>query len=378
MKPEIRETVLFASQNLLKDPPYSRMDLVSCRNLLIYLEPEAQNRVLALAHFALRDQGCLFLGSAETIGPRDHLFATVSKRWRIWRRIGSARAAGVDFGLPQHDDTQARPKLAEIALKSLAERFAPASVLIDRSYHILHFHGPTDPYLAQPDGAPTADLLELARPGLRATIHGAVGKAITAAAPVTLGARAGAKAGSVSVTASPVRGDAAGGGLMLVSFRNEAPTQRRVAARAADPPVEGASERDIDEELKAARDEARSTIEQSETMNEELKAANEEITSVNEELQSTNEELEASKEELQSLNEELSAVNAQLERKITDLEQAGDDMQNLLSGNDVATIFLDTAMRVKWFTPAVRPLFDLIDSDVRPADRELRAEIRRR
>jgi two-component system CheB/CheR fusion protein len=360
VKPEIRETVLFASQNLLKDPPYSRMDLVSCRNLLIYLEPEAQNRVLALAHFALRDRGCLFLGSAETIGPREHLFATVSKRWRIWRRIGSARAAGVDFGLPQRDDAQHRPKPAEIAVKVLAERFAPASVLIDRSYHILHFHGPTDTYLAQPDGAPTVDLLALARPGLRATIHGAVGRAIAEAAPVTLATRGGAKAGRVSVTASPVRGDAAGGGLMLVSFRNEV----RAPRRAADPPVEAASDRDIDEELKAAREEARSTIEQSETMNEELKAANEEITSVNEELQSTNEELEASKEELQSLNEELSAVNTQLERKIADLEQAGDDMQNLLSGNDVATIFLDTAMRVKWFTPAVRPLFDLIDSDV--------------
>lgn len=186
IKPEIRETVLFAPQNLLHDPPYSRIDVVSCRNLLIYLEPQAQDKVLSLAHFALREGGFLFLGNAETVGQRGHLFETVSKRWRIYRRVGAARlsssalkftdwpirdrAAGAPATVP--------PKLADIALRSLAEQFAPVSVLIDRSFRVLHFHGSTEEYLTQPAGAPTLDLLTLAREGLRLTIRSAVRKVI--------------------------------------------------------------------------------------------------------------------------------------------------------------------------------------------------------
>jgi two-component system CheB/CheR fusion protein len=183
IKPDIRETVLFAPQNVLKDPPYSRMDLVSCRNLLIYLEPPAQDKILALAHFALRENGVLFLGNAETVGQRDHLFTSISKRWRIYRRVGPARSPAIDFshwplreGTPQ--GVPAPPKLADIALKSLADRFAPASVLIDRNYRVLHFHGSTEDYLTQPAGAPTMDLLALAREGLRVTVRSAVRKAI--------------------------------------------------------------------------------------------------------------------------------------------------------------------------------------------------------
>jgi two-component system CheB/CheR fusion protein len=367
IKPDIRETVLFAPQNVLKDPPYSRMDLVSCRNLLIYLEPAAQEKILALAHFALRENGVLFLGNAETVGQRDHLFTSISKRWRIYRRVGPARSPAIDFshwplreGSPQ--GVAAPPKLADIALKSLADRFAPASVLIDRNYRVLHFHGSTEEYLTQPAGAPTMDLLALAREGLRVTVRSAVRKAIDDEQTVSL--RAAFRRGSsdtVIVTAGPVR-DGSNPSMILVSFSAEQtdiakPPSRETVA------LVGPS-RDVEEELQIAREEMRVTIERYETTNEELTAANEEVTSVNEELQATNEELESSKEELQSLNEELSTINSQLDRKIIELAEASDDLRNLLIGNEVATIFLDTELRIKWFSPAIQTLFDLIEKDV--------------
>jgi len=367
IKPEIRETVLFAPQNLLKDPPYSRMDLVSCRNLLIYLDPVAQEKVLSLAHFALRENGYLFLGNAETVGQREHLFASVSKRWRIYRRVGPARSLAIDFSRwPSRDGPAqgpaAQPKLADIALKTLAERFAPASVLIDRNYRVLHFHGLTDDYLTQPAGAPTMDLLALAREGLRLTVRSAVRKAIEDTAAVTL--RAAFKSGTsnaVLVTAGPVR-DGTDAGMILVSFAKDQVAVYDLPLREAD--VGTAPARDLEEELRSAREEMRITVEQYETTNEELTAANEEVTSINEELQATNEELESSKEELQSLNEELSTINAQLDRKIVELAEASDDLRNLLKGNEIATIFLDTELRIKWFSPAIQTLFDLIDKDV--------------
>ena len=370
IKPEIRELVLFAPQNLLSDPPYSRMDMVSCRNFLIYLEPEAQDKILSLVHFALREGGFLFLGNAETVGRRDHLFETVSKRWRIYRRVGPARSPALKFtDWPTRDPASwprpAPPKLADIVCKSLAERFAPASVLIDRGFHVLHFHGPTEDYLAQPGGPPTFDLLALAREGLRLTIRAAVRKAIDDDGSVTLRAnfRGGTKQDSVLVTANPVSDVSQTAGMILVSFtRSQKPAEDRapIGMTVIDRPPG----RDLEEELRAAREEMRSTVEQFETANAELSAANEEVTSVNEELQATNEELEASKEELQSLNEELGTINAQLDRKLVELSEIGDDLKNLLMGNDIATIFLDTEMRIKWFTPAIKTLFELMDGDV--------------
>jgi len=367
IKPAVRERVIFAPQNVLKDPPYSRMDLVSCRNLLIYLTPPAQEKVLSLAHFALREGGYLFLGNAETVGQRDHMFECVSKPWRIYRRVGSGRSSMLDVaqwpireGPPRGVD--APPRLADVAIKSLAERFAPASVLIDSNYQVLHFHGPTEEFLTQPAGAPTFDLLSLAREGLRMTVRNAVHQAIETSKVVKLRAAIkGNPAKGVLLTASVVRGsgDAT---LVLVSFaRSDAAAAE--AALHADPPM-SAPGRDIEEELRAAREEMRVTVEQYETTNEELTAANEEVTSINEELQATNEELESSKEELQSLNEELGAINAQLGHKISELDDVTDDLHNLLKGSDVATVVLDINLKIKWFSPPIQQLFGLLESDV--------------
>ena len=367
IKPEIRDTVLFAPQNLLQDPPYSRMDLVSCRNLLIYLEPAAQDKVLSLAHFALRENGFLFLGNAESIGQRDHLFACVSKRWRIFRRIGPSRSAALDFKKwPARDGPMpgmvAQPKMADIAFKTLAERFAPASVLIDRNYRVLHFHGSTEEFLTQPSGAPTMDLLTLTREGLRMAVRSAVRRAIAESETVTLRARFKiGESKAVLVTAAPVQ-EGTSGDLILLSFAKVEDADLPSPSRDAE--FIDVSDGNLEGELRSAREEMRATVEQYEAANEELTAANEEVTSINEELQATNEELESSKEELQSLNEELITVNAQLDSKNVELAEASDDLRNLMEGNEIATIFLDSELRIKWFTPAIQGLFDLLDKDL--------------
>jgi two-component system CheB/CheR fusion protein len=366
IKREIRETVVFAPQNLLSDPPYSKMDLVSCRNLLIYLDSEGQNRVLSLAHFALREGGYLFLGNAESVGQRDHQFSIVSKRWRIYQRTGGREPRAIDLPIwPPVQSTErerAKPKLADVAVQALADRFGPASVVVDRHYRIQHFHGMTEDYLTHPPGPPTLDLMAMARDGLALAIRRAVKQALEDnEAAKSVATRA--KTGRVEVTASPL-GGRNGDGLMLVSFSpaGKGAQSRPAASRTGKAKLE--PERNYDDELKEARDELQAIVEEYETANEELKAANEEATSVNEELQATNEELESSKEELQSLNEELNAVNAELEHKVAELDETSDDLRNLLSGNDIATIFLDAHMRIKWFTPAVTRLFDVIDTDI--------------
>jgi len=257
----------------------------------------------------------------------------------------------------------AKPRLADIAMKSLAERFAPASVLIDKSYRVLHFHGSTDDYLTQPAGPPTFDLLALAREGLRMTVRNVVRKVIDTSEAATLrSALKGEAKNGIVVTASPIRGASDANLMVLVSFARSEPVLNDVPDQIAEAvPTEL---RDIEEELVSAREEMRNTVERHESTNEELTAANEEVTSINEELQATNEELESSKEELQSLNEELNTINGQLGRKISELADVTDDLRNLLKGSDVATIVLDTDLQIKWFSPPILTLFHLIESDV--------------
>ncbi|MBB6411967.1 chemotaxis protein CheB [Mesorhizobium sangaii] len=373
----LRDMVVFAPQNLLRDPPFSRLDLVSCRNVLIYLEPEAQQRIIALCHFALRPGGHLFLGNAETIGRHEDLFETVSKKWRIFRRLGPTRHDLIDY--PRSDgpmerqaidktilpDAEQNVPAAEMARRALLERYAPASVLIDQKGRVLYFHGTTRDYLEQPPGEPTRDLLTMARDGLGSKLRVAIRDAANEDKSVTVSARMReTKPGrSVSMTVVPVPSRA--GGFFLVSFAPVAQRQETTETATRENAGDVSSgEQALQEELKAARAELRTTIEHMETTNEELKASNEEATSVNEELQSTNEELETSKEELQSFNEELNTVNAQLQHKVAELERATNDLNNLLAGSDTATLFLDTNFRIKWFSPATKGQFDLVSSDI--------------
>ncbi len=382
IKKEFRERVIFAPQNLLRDPPFSRLDLITCRNLLIYLEPESQKRVLSLFHFALRDGGYLFLGNAETVGPVDELFEIRSKKWRIYRGIGATPHNLVSFpalrlvnrpgaagpaaiSLPVIDGTPA-PRIANVARRALVDRYAPASVLADAKGRVLYFHGPTGDFLESPSGQPTRDLILLARDGLRAKLRGAMRKALEKGETVIFNAhlRQGRGAETVSVTVAPLIELQPPATLLLVSFaRLDRPVPLTAAQRSINE-EETRSEQAMELELKAMRAELQGTIEQAESANEELKSANEEVTSMNEELQSTNEELETSKEELQSFNEELHTTNHQLQYKIHELESLTDDLNNLLAGSRIATVFLDSERRIKWFSPASQELFALVATDV--------------
>ena len=377
----LRDIVVFARQDLLRDPPFPRMDLISCRNLLIYIEPEAQRRVLALLHFALREGGRLFLGSAETIGRADDLFETVSKKWRIYRRLGPTRHDIVDFplvgghpagrhrmdALPSHEPSM---RVTETARRALLDRYAPASVLIDQKGRVLYFHGETGDYLKQPSGEPTRDLLAMARDGLLAKLRAAMQTATAGAEDVRFTAqiRLPDRFLPVLVALSPLPSSQQAPGLVLVTFE---PDVAKPLPAVVEPNREDASGEDerrassvLEGELRSTRAELQGTIEQLESVNEELKAANEEAISMNEELQSTNEELETSKEELQSFNEELHSVNNQLQHKISELDLAGNNLANLLSGTEIATLFLDTELRINWFSPAMKHLLDLRTSDI--------------
>ncbi len=376
---ELRDMVVFASQNLLRDPPFSRLDLVTCRNVLIYLETEAQQQIISLCHFALRPGGHLFLGNAETIGRHDELFITESKKWRIYRKRGSSRHNSLEYPttrpptgsqtMDKSTPPSVEPNLptAELARRALLDRYAPASVLIDEKARILYFHGTTRDYLEHPAGEPTRDLLMMAREGLAPALRAAIREASKANSSVTVNAlrREGKPGVSVTITVAPVPASGQGGTYLLVSFTTAElhPDLPRIPIRDNTDDA-SAREQALLDELRATRAELQSTIEHQETTNEELKASNEEATSMNEELQSTNEELETSKEELQSFNEELNTVNSQLQYKISELESTTNDLNNLLAGSETATVFLDDKFRIRWFAPATKDLFDLAPSDI--------------
>ena len=389
VKKEIRDMVVFAPQDVLRDPPFSRVDLCTCRNLLIYLEPETQRRVIALLHFSLRDGGYMFLGNTETYSGSEHLFELVSKKWRIYRRTGSAqhRFAEVpsfaSFALRTADETSrlleapvlagSRPSATLMLQRALLERYGPPTVVVDRTDQIMYFHGATDAFLQHPAGEPTRDLLLLVRPALRMAVRSALRTAMrenqSSQAQADMGEPGSSR--TVEVIAEPViQGKSPE--YFMVSFRltpgqdvqsqlpaSETTGYAELNVQAGESPVtESAAE------IRALRRELQNTIEAFEATGEELKASNEEATSINEELQSTNEELETGKEELQSVNEELTTVNGQLQTKIAQLEATTNDLANLLSSTDIAVVFLDSDFRVRRFTPAVSDLLELIESDI--------------
>ncbi|HEV3459806.1 MAG TPA: chemotaxis protein CheB [Thermoanaerobaculia bacterium] len=374
VRQELRELVVFAPQNLLHDPPFSRLDVITCRNLLIYLEPDVQQRILKVLHFGLREGGALFLGTSETAGT-DDLFEPIDKKARIYRRVGPTRHGTIEFPLPATLQVAARaegapaeggalagrPALAQRTARALLEHHTPAAVTIDRDSRIVFFHGDTEPFIASPRGEPTRDLLQLVREQIRGAVRTVVQRAASGETVATaLGGWLETRPGHVAqiaVTASALDGKHAPEHL-VVSFqeRGELPRGKQAAAdRDREPAAD---------ELLRVRDELRSTIEELQASNEELKASHEEVVSTNEELQSSNEELETSREEMQSLNEELSTVNNQLHAKIEEHQAAHSDLASLLASTDMAVLFLDTRFRIRRYTPQVRELLDLLETDI--------------
>jgi two-component system CheB/CheR fusion protein len=377
----LRECVVFAPQNLISSPPFSKVDLISCRNLAIYLEPEIQKKLTELFHFSLREGGFLFLGSSESIANRDDLFQSISKKWRIYRHLGGGRC---DVGaipiismeraaLPGVMKTAPKSPLQvlnELSRRLQAEHHDSANVLADRKGRILHLSGPTGKYLELPPGEPTLDLHTIAREGLRSRLRTAFETAIREERTVVLDQGSLKRDGGsqpVRVTIRPVTSPPAVDGLIHVVFEDGRGPSRVPGAPIPAPetgvPADGAV-RQLESELQSTRDDLQNTIEELEASNEELKVANEEALSSNEELQSTNEELETSKEELQSLNEELKTVNNELQEKVQELAGNANDLSNLLSSSEIATVFLDTRFRVKRFTPQVTKLLNLIPGDI--------------
>lgn len=374
VKEELREMVVFAAHNLLRDPPFSQIDLVSCRNLLIYFEPVAQKRALALMHFALRPGGHLLLGNAENVSGREDLFETVSKKWRIFRRLGRTRHDILDFPL-QHgrlrpnnkvlampDDDRLPQRIVDVAQRALIERFAPGSVLIERNGQVVWIHGSIGAYLEPPPGEPSRDIMAMARHGLRGKLRSAVRDAIKDRRTVDFRVRIRQTQGeqAVAVTVAPLPDPSET--LLLVSFRDLDPVQGHPAP--ADEGDINIAHQAFEDELGAARAELRDTIDEFERANEELKAANEEVTLINEELQSTNEELETSKEELLSSNEELQTVNSQLQHKNQELADTTDTLNNLLASSEIATVFLDKDFSIRWFSPSSKELLELVETDI--------------
>ncbi|MHB1215227.1 MAG: chemotaxis protein CheB [Thiobacillus sp.] len=375
---QLRETVLFASQNILADAPFSRVDLVSCRNLMIYLEPEAQRTLLQLFHFSINEGGFLILGPSESIGRQTDYFRPVSKNWRIFRRQGTANAtrAGIPVLVRQRMELQhvepaplPNKNLTDLTRKILLEEYAPAAVVTNPRYEVLHYSGPTHLYLQHPSGPPSHNLLTLAHAALRPRIRAMAIKAISEGTRIDVGGIRIKRAGHfvlVHLAVQPLPVKPGEGRLLLVTFQDE-PEPPRTANTGAGEEQNPSGEQLVNQleyELKTSREELQSVIEELESSNEELKASNEEVMSMNEELQSTNEELETSKEELQSLNEELSTVNSQLRDKVDELESSNDDMINLLASVDNAILFLGLDGTIQRFTPSATRLFNLIATDV--------------
>ncbi len=374
--PDLRASVVFTVQDVLADPPFSRLDFISCRNLLIYLLPEAQAKVVSLFHFALRDSGLLLLGNSETIGNLDGRFEVVSKAERLYRRVGPSRPGELGFSMSAGDGMRVPARqgpppsrqaaLADLCRRLVTETYAPAAVLINRQYECLYFLGPTDRYLKVAPGPPVHDLIAMAREGARTKLRSAVQRACHDNARVVVAGATAKRNGDAlafSIVVEPVPSE--GEELLLVCFIDE-PKRAREHGRgrsAAPPDVQRVAE--LEQELKAAKTELQSAIRNLEISSEEQKAVNEEALSINEEYQSTNEELLTSKEELQSLNEELTALNGQLRETLERQRTTANDLQNVLYSTDVATLFLDADLNIRFFpTPATKLLFSVIPSDV--------------
>jgi two-component system, chemotaxis family, CheB/CheR fusion protein len=368
--PELRSCVVFTVQDLLADPPFSRLDLVSCRNLMIYLQPEAQTKVLALFHFALREDGILLLGNAETVGTVEGRFKLISKPARLYRHLGRSRPGDLAFtGVrvpvrPGQGLTISRQSvLGELCRRLVTEAFAPAAVLINRRHECLFSLGPTDRYLRVPPGQPTHDLLAMARQNLRSRLTSAIQQVARSNSRVIIpGGRVDpdGTAASFSIDIQPVQSE--GEELLLVCFVDDPVHEPKRDGSVSPGDVSRVAE--LERELDATRTELQAAIRNLEASSEEQMAINEEALSINEEYQSTNEELLTSKEELQSLNEELTALNSQLQETLERQRTTANDLQNILYSTDVATLFLDRALNIRFFTPATKSLFSILPGDV--------------
>ncbi|WJG09170.1 CheR family methyltransferase [Aliiglaciecola sp. LCG003] len=383
----LRENIVFACQNIIADAPFSRLDLISCRNFLIYLQPELQRKVLDVFHFSLNPQGYLVLGPSESLGQHSENYQVISKKWRIFQHVATSKKKpfnlllnGAFTSLSGIGMEESRTKsylptnFANLFQRELIDAYAPAAVLINRAYHILQFHGPASDYLEFPKGAPSNDLLTLLRDGLRTRVRTAVHRAIEDKSTyIDSDARVKIEGHykPCILTVRPISDSRNNEQYFLITFEKKQPLKIDGSpfADSAEVSLTGSQETNkiieqLEYELNATSDELQTSIAELEQSNEDLKSSNEEVMSMNEELQSANEELETSKEELQSMNEELNTVNTELVWKVEELEKSHDHVNNLLSSTDIATLFLDIDMRIILFNPVTTQLLSLQKNDI--------------
>ncbi len=391
VKKEIREMVVFALQSVIKDPPFTRLDLLACRNLMIYLEPELQGRLIPTFHYALKPGGVLFLSTSESVGNRGELFEPIDRKWKLYRArpgVASTRAVlsgGLSWAAdsrgwtPQRKGPGAREsQIAELARRTLLQSYAPAAVVTDLQGNLLHVHGETGRYLRLAPGQPTRDVVEMARDGLQPELREALRLAASQGRPTLnrpLKVRADGVTQAFNLSVRLVHDPVSDQNVLLLTFQDTAePGIRRAggAGGAGKAVAKVSPEAQRIEELE--RDLSSATLSMN-TLLEEQQASNEELKSTNEELQSTNEELETSKEELQSVNEELVTVNSELQAKIEQLVGMQDDMKNLLDNIQVGTIFLDRKLSIRRFTREAVKVYRLVATDLGRPLGDIRSEL---
>jgi two-component system CheB/CheR fusion protein len=384
VRKEIREMVIFAPQNLIMEPPFTKLDILSCRNLLIYLGPEVQKKLIPLFHYSLSPDGLLFLGIAETIGGFTDLFAPVSGKSRIYQRTAaSLLPEPIEFpssfnappsGKPEPSPTaKPPPSLQSLADQLVLQRYAPPAVIVNDKGDIFYVSGRTGKYLEPAAGKANWNIFAMAREGLRHELSGAFQKALRQKGRVALhGLKVGTDGGEQCVDIVIQRLEEPGPlqGLVMIVFTDVAtPETVKAAVRSPKAHPRNAQLAELERELLRVRSEGRATHEEMQTSQEELRSANEE-------LQSTNEELTTSKEEMQSLNEELQTLNTELQAKVDELSRASNDMKNLLNSTDIATLFLDNDLNVRRFTPPAAKIIKLIPADVGRPITDLASDLR--
>ena len=367
IKRELREMCIFSVHSFIKDPPFSRLDLISCRNVMIYLGPDLQEKIVPLFHYALRTGGYLFLGPSENTSSHRELFGAIDKKHRIFQKKQSLPRPVVQFPLTDIGrPIQSAGKQLESEERNLAkqleriilQRYAPACVIVKENGAAVYFSGTVSRYLEQPTGSPDNNIVNMAREGLRTPLRAALHRVSTTSQRAVhrgVSVQTGGEVSRLNLTVEPLA-EFQDAGLYVVTLE-EAPVG---SSPHSDAPVPDAHSdetiRSLEDELRSAQDHLQATVEELETSNEELRSANEEF-------QSTNQELGTAKEELQSINEELETVNAELNRKVADLDHSASDLQNLLECTQIATIFLDRESHIKSFTPAAAAMFRLIPGD---------------
>ena len=375
----IRELIVFAPQNVIKDPPFTKLDLVTCRNMLIYMETELQKKLISLFNYSLNPGGIMVLGTAETIGIQNDGFIDIDAKLKIYKRSAVHSLSDfIDFPssfrqtktiLPEKmEATKTVENIQLIADQILLQRFAPASVLVNSKGDIVYITGRTGKYLEPVAGKANWNIYAMAREGLRSELPGAFRKAMQNFDPVCLhNVKIGTNGGTqmVDVTVQRIENPESVRGMIMVVFSDVAAILYSEGTKSKSGKLTtNARQKELEIALQRSNEEIQSIKEEMQTSQEELKSTNEELQSTNEELQSTNEELTTSKEEMQSLNEELQTVNIELQSKVTDFVKANDDMKNLLNSTEVATLFLDKELNIRRFTDPITNIFKLRTNDI--------------